>query len=287
MAHQPLQSTWTLLERILLVGTLVALSFVDGRASAQGRGPQAPIPPEPYPWGYGYGAEQPDSKGSGSRGDTGSGGGGAAGSPANDDGRQKVRPGSGPICGSWRFGIQHCELPIKPPPGPADGAPRVPTVSPVQLAQQAWRRLPIPIPEVATAPPRGSDGLVGLSEWFWVTNWDSQHSRVQVGEVWAEVTARPTSLAISPGAGQSLVTCNGPGTAYDRRRPADGQRSDCSHTYGRSSAGLPSSAYQVTATVTWGGTWVGTGGAGGALPALSRSTRFPLRIAEGQAVTGG
>src|SRR5437868_4787719 len=209
MAHQPLHSTWTLLGRILLVGTLGTLSSVGGQASTQVRGPQDPIPPEPYPWGYGYGAEQPGSNGPGSKGGTGSGGGGGGptGSPANGDGGQKTGPGSVPICGSWRFGIQVCE-PIDLPATPADGAPQAPAVSPVQLAQQAWRRLPIPAPEVATAPPRGSDGLVGLSEWFWVTNWESQHSRVQAGGVWAEITARPTSLTISPGAGQSSVTCS-------------------------------------------------------------------------------
>ncbi|WP_344957709.1 hypothetical protein [Actinomadura miaoliensis] len=128
---------------------------------------------------------------------------------------------------------------------------------------------------------------MGLPQWFWVTNWKPLTDRVQAGGVWAEVTARPTSLTINPGSGLPAVKCDGPGEAYDSGRSAEAQRSDCSYTYQRSSAGLPGSAYQVTVTVTWGGTWRGSDGAGGALPALTRSTAFPVRIAEGQAVAGG
>lgn len=73
----------------------------------------------------------------------------------------------------------------------------------------------------------------------------------------------------------------------ERTLSVDAQHSDCSYIYTRSSAGLPSAAYQVTVTVTWGGTWVGSGATGGSLPALSRTTTFPLRVAEAQAVTGG
>jgi hypothetical protein len=189
------------------------------------------------------------------------------------------------ICGMWRMGVQRCR-PITIPNNSA-GTPEAPSVTPAQLAVRAWRRLPIPAPEVATAPPRGSDGLVGLPEWVWITNWSTRTDRAQAGGVWAEISARPTSMTISPGAGLQTVSCPGPGKAYDRSRPADAQRSDCSYTFVRSSAGLPSSAYRVTVTVSWGGTWEGSGGAGGTLPALSRSTTFPLRVAEGQAVTGG
>jgi hypothetical protein len=126
-----------------------------------------------------------------------------------------------------------------------------------------------------------------LAEWFWVANWSSRTGRAEAGAVWAEVTARPARLTINPGAGQPPVSCAGPGAAYDRTRPAATQHSDCFHTYTRSSAGLPGSAYRVTVTVSWGGTWQGSGGTGGTLPTLSRSTSFPLPVAEGQAVTGG
>jgi hypothetical protein len=44
----------------------------------------------------------------------------------------------------------------------------------------------------------------------------------------------------------------------------------------------------VTVTTTWSVSWVGSGGAAGTLPVISRSRTFPLRVAERQAVvTGG
>jgi hypothetical protein len=79
----------------------------------------------------------------------------------------------------------------------------------------------------------------------------------------------------------------GPGTAYDPKRAAAAQHSECSYTYPRSSAGLPRSAYRVQVTVTWGGSWTGSGDTGGTLPVITRTASFDLRVAEGQAVTGG
>jgi hypothetical protein len=279
MAHQQVLSTRTLLRRALLITAICTLVVASvGRPavaiSAIVRGPQ---PPKPFPWGYAFGASQQGHPGN-SRGGSGTS------DVSNRDNGGNGAPLPPDMCGSFKFGIQACTLP-QLPGNPAPAGPGVPAVSPAQLAIQAWQRLLLPRPEVATAPPRGSDGLVGLAQWFWVTNWSSHHDRVQAGGVWAEVTARPASLTINPGAGTSAVTCTGPGTAYDRKRGSAGQRSDCSYTYVRSSAGMPSSAYQVTATVTWGGTWVGSGGTGGTLPALSRSSSFALRVAEGQAVT--
>lgn len=285
MAHQSVRTPFTLL-KYLTVTTVVAsvASITLGRAeTVSAAPPKDPIPPRPSNWGYVYGAEQPGQTGPGSGGGPG---GGNAGGPSGGRGGGASGPAPIHYCPIWRSGMLPCDPPSLPG-APEPDPPAAPQVSPVQLAQQAWRRLPIPAPEVATAPPRGSDGLVGLAEWFWVTNWRSRNDRVQAGGVWAEVTARPTGLTIDPGAGHAPLTCPGPGTAYDRSRPAQSQQSDCSYTYQRSSAGLPGSAYQVTVTVTWGGTWVGSGGAGGALPALSRSATFPLRVAEGQAVTGG
>ncbi|RKS78603.1 hypothetical protein BZB76_0020 [Actinomadura pelletieri DSM 43383] len=284
MAYHSHLSTRTLLGRPLSItatGLAVAMTCAVAPAGvAMAR--QDPIPPEPYPWGYGYGAEKP--------GHGGNSGGGEGGNRAPDPpaGGDEGDGAAGPvtICGAWRYGTDVCGPFTFPGEAPAGNAP-APTVSPVQLAQQAWGRLPIPKPEVRTAPPRGSEGLVGLPQWFWVTNWTSHADRVSAGGVWAQVTARPTSLVINPGSGLPSVSCSGAGRAYDRRLPAHAQRSECSYTYQRSSAGLPGSAYRVTVTVTWGGTWVGSGGAGGALPALSRSATFSLRVAEGQAVTGG
>ncbi|WP_147339382.1 hypothetical protein [Actinomadura spongiicola] len=149
-----------------------------------------------------------------------------------------------------------------------------------------WARLPIPAPRVRTAPPRRKAGLVGLPEWFWVTNWRSLSGRASVGEVWVEVTAVPQRTTIEPGQGHRVVRCSGPGTAYNPTKSAASQRTNCSYVYARSSAAQPGGAYRVRATVLWGGTWRGSDGSGGVLPPLSRSTSLRLRIAEAQGLYG-
>lgn len=170
---------------------------------------------------------------------------------------------------------------------PAAGA--VVTVTPGQLAQQANETLFPPKPQVRTAPKRGTKGMVGLPEWFWIprSQWTSISETARAGAVWATVTASPQRMVIDPGGGIAPVTCPGPGTPYAYNRAAAGQRSDCSVLFTRSSAGLPKSAYSVTVSVVWGATWVGSGGAGGTLPEITVSTTFSLPIAEGHALNGG
>lgn len=239
--------------------------------------PQAAIPPHPHPWGWSFGAHQPGNRGHESHPST-------AHSPASSHRTHGYTPDA---CGAWRFGVQPCHLPAIHAPRPQPTRARV---SPRQLASTAWRRLALPRPQLRTAPPRSSDGLVGLvglPEWFWVTNWSPHTRTARAGSIWARVTAHPRRLVIHPGASQTSVDCLGPGSAYDARRSAAAQRSNCTYTYSRSSAGLPADAYTVTATVVWGGTWRGAGGAGGSLPAVERSTTLRLRIAEGQALTTG
>ena len=163
-------------------------------------------------------------------------------------------------------------------------------LTPVVLARQAYAELAPPQPDPATAPPRGHDGLVGLPEWFWIpaAQWHPLTRRIAVGPVWAEVTATPSTLTFGPGNGLAAVSCTGPGTTYDRSKPASAQQSNCTYTYARSSTGLPGNAYTAGVTITWTASWRGSGGAGGTFPALTRTTSFTLPVAEGQAlVTGG
>src|SRR3546814_11679817 len=82
-----------------------------------------------------------------------------------------------------------------------------------------------------------------------------------------------------------LVVCQGPGTPYDASRPASEQTTDCSYTYGRSSASEPDGAYLVTATVRWNVTWTIVGAPGGGdLGASPRSESAPIPVAERQAL---
>ena len=167
-------------------------------------------------------------------------------------------------------------------------APAGPGVTPAQLARQAQDSLFLPVPDVRTAPPRGRSAVTWLPEWVWVppSRWHPLSKRASAGAVWARATATPRQLIIEPGAGLSAISCGGPGTAYDPSRSAQGQRTNCSYTYRQSSFGQPGGAYRVRVTVVWGGTWVGSGGAGGVLPNISRSTTFALRVIEGQGLYG-
>jgi hypothetical protein len=166
----------------------------------------------------------------------------------------------------------------------ATGAPRV---TPQQLLVQALRELIVPHLQPATAPPRGTDGLVGLPEWFWVPagEWHARSVTVTAGPVWATAVATPTGLAVKPGAGLSPVSCAGPGTAYNSRRPSTQQHTGCSYTYQRPSAGQPDNVYHASLTVTWRVSWTGSGGSGGVLDAaLGVPVGFTIPVAQGEAL---
>lgn len=152
-----------------------------------------------------------------------------------------------------------------------------------ELARRAWAQIAPPLPVPATAPPRGKDGLVGLAEWFWVPSPAQLVRSVRAGTVSATVTARPVQLTVSP-AGLPPLTCQGTGTAYTALLPAADQHTSCSYLFTKPSAGLPGNAYQVTVTITWAATWTGSGGAGGALPDITRSDTFSLPVAQAEAL---
>jgi hypothetical protein len=169
------------------------------------------------------------------------------------------------------------------------------TISPAILAQRAVNQLRLPTPRVGR-DPRGQ-ALVNLAEWFWIApaQWRVLTQRTAAGPEWAVVTARPVSTSWDPGDGSTPVVCAGPGTPYDPSVSASVQSTDCSYTYARSSAGQPRTGpnpndryFTVTVTTTWQVSWVGAGGTSGTLPAIARSTSFPLAVAQRETVvTGG
>lgn len=229
--------------------------------------PRDPIPPKANLNGYGFGAQDDGRPGSSKSGSH------PTGASAPVDESHDIGPHD---CRTLSDDMEVC-TPVRK---------KSAKVSPAELALSRWTRMPIPTPVVRTAPPRRSAGLVGLPEWFWVTNSRPISGRTAARDVWVEVTAKPQSLTIDPGYGHRVVRCAGVGTAYDKSRPASVQRTDCSYTFQRSSAHEPGGAYRVRVTVTWGGTWRGSDGSGGALPPLTRSTSFRLRVAEAQGLYG-
>ncbi|MBW3662713.1 MAG: hypothetical protein KY469_06410 [Actinobacteria bacterium] len=159
-----------------------------------------------------------------------------------------------------------------------------PPVDPTQLRDRAVSRLELPAPQLAMNPPQ--EQVVRIESWLWIDDevWQ-QHSRsASAGGVTATVTATPVRVVWDLGNGDT-VTCAGPGTPYDPALPEAEQTTDCSYTYGHSSAAQPNGTYLVTATVEWEVGWTVTGAAGGGpLPALSTSTTLPVRVAEFQAL---
>jgi hypothetical protein len=178
---------------------------------------------------------------------------------------------------------------------PASDTVPPPVVLAGTLARTLSSRLQLPTP-VAGRSPAGW-ALVGLPTWFWVDpgSWRTLRQRTSVGPVWAEVVAAPVSTTWEPGDGSAPFTCAGPGTVYDQSRPDGLQSTDCSYTYRRSSADQPQTGptdndrfFTVTVTTRWQVTWTGSGGTGGTLSALTRSSSFSVAVAQRQTVvTGG
>jgi hypothetical protein len=184
-------------------------------------------------------------------------------------------------------------LGIYVPPASSNVPPAV--VLAGSLARSVSSRLQLPEPTVGRSPI--GQALVGLPTWLWVdpAAWRVLRQRTSAGPVWAEVVATPVSTTWDAGDGTGSFSCAGPGTAYDRSRPVSDQSTECSYAYRRSSAEQPQTGpgendryFTVTVTTRWQVTWTGTGGSGGTLPELTRSSSFPLAVAQRQTVvTGG
>jgi hypothetical protein len=171
--------------------------------------------------------------------------------------------------------------------GLVSNAAVAPQIPPRLLLVQALGELNVPRLQAATAPPRGTAGLVGLPEWFWVPadQWHARTVTVTAGAAWATVVAAPIGLVFHPGARLSPVSCAGPGTAYDRREPSAQQHTECSYTYQRPSIGQPESVYHASLTVTWRVSWTGSGGTGGVLDAaLEVPVGLTIPVVQGEAL---
>lgn len=162
-----------------------------------------------------------------------------------------------------------------------------PAVPPAVLAQEAARFVAAPAPSIQLNPPAGSDHLVNLESWLWVdpSTWGPRSATASVPNESATVVATPVSVTWAMGDG-AKVTCRGPGVPYDPNRAPEGQRTNCAHTYKRSSAGQPGQRYAVSATTTWSLRWTATGvvTASGTLAPLLRTSTTTLRVAEAQAI---
>jgi hypothetical protein len=201
------------------------------------------------------------------------------------------RTGTGPPSPGYRWDIMTC-------PGSKAGPPDdqlvqvsiktgIPAGGPVVLLKIGIGALTVPALAAATAPPRGSDGLVGLPEWFWVPRgqWRPVSVTVRAGPIWAIATASPTTLSYVPGGGLGSVSCPGPGTTFSRSLPAAEQHTRCACTYPRPSTGQPGNAFRAGMFVRWTVSWTGSGGAGGLITNdYTTGAAFAVRIAQAEAL---
>ena len=218
--------TITLLIAMLVTLGATALSGAT-RANAAGNPGAGGCGASVYPWGYNISCQARRTS-PGSPRNAG---------PASDPGGGVVNMPCAlyPVAGNPTHMLRVCPLPNPNgglryavyPPGIATLVPvgGGPPVTPQELLAWARSQLALPLPTVRTAPPHGTDGLVGLPEWFWVApgQWHPMSARVQVGGVWAQVTAHPARLEVEPGTGTSLA-CRGPGTPYAPRLAASAQQ---------------------------------------------------------------
>ena len=280
------------------VGSALAVLVLAGGIAAAGSGPAAASGSgggcDPYVDGTLIPVPCSSGSGSGGSGGTGGGGGTAVNNACTTVPLDKAQAQSlglawpPPKGESWA--LLEC-LGGATSTGPqavlVNSATGAPAITPQQLLVTALGELQVPYLAPGTAPPRGKDGLVGLPEWFWIpgNSWHPRNVTVSAGPVWASVTAAPVSLTFDPGAGISPVSCAGPGTAYNPRKPAAAQHTDCSYIYLQPSTGQPGGAYQASVTVAWRVTWTGSGGAGGVLDAaLSVPSEFTVAVAQGEAL---
>lgn len=170
--------------------------------------------------------------------------------------------------------------------GPCEFDAHRPTPPPPQtIARSILDRTDLPLPGIRTSPPPNKDQLVNLETWMWVENWSRQSASATVAGLSVTVVATPRSVVWRMGTGEP-VRCRA-GTPWNPALREEEQSSDCTFTYGESSANQPDLMYKASATMTWAVTWTASNGESGSLGLASTTTPFRMRVAEGQAVVTG
>lgn len=163
-----------------------------------------------------------------------------------------------------------------------------------ELWVEAVNALQMRGPQIATAPPLSSAGLVGLRTWLWTEQTNPQvwgdlsataDARPQGLNEWVDVQAEPVEIVWDMGEpGREPVHCNHPGEAYQAN--LHHHSPDCGFTYHRPSRTQPDGVYPITAITTWhiqwwvNGTWDGE-------TQLQVGSQTTYRVNEIQVLVGG
>jgi hypothetical protein len=122
------------------------------------------------------------------------------------------------------------------------------------------RALEIPLPDARFSPDATWFQVVGLQSWLWVpeVSWQPVTIEVCLGvAACATATATPLDLRVDMGDGSAVVSCDGPGVAYDTDRDYESQAAvpHCFHVYEIDSGDQPDGTYAVVATTVWNIDW--------------------------------
>ncbi|MFG2885733.1 ATP/GTP-binding protein [Streptomyces sp. NPDC048297] len=162
-----------------------------------------------------------------------------------------------------------------------------PAVDPKAVAQMAIGKMVLKGPAININPKPGGKGLVGMPVWMAVdqspTTYGPNSASATAGGVTVTATAKISRIVWSMGDG-TTVTCNGPGTVYQKSYGMK-ESPDCGHVYEQTSDSMAGGTFKVTATATWTVGWQVAGGGGetGQLTEV-RNSQVALTIVESQAV---
>jgi hypothetical protein len=181
-------------------------------------------------------------------------------------------------------GIERFESVIREPGEPA-------TMDPREAARQVVATMNFVAPHLGLSPYVQSathEGIVNVPIWMWVTDpgqttTGPQTKTATLGGVTIEARGTVERIEWSMGGGK-VVTCEGPGTPFDRSAAAGKSLKDikdsptCGHRYNKTSRCEKGGSYQVSATAFWNVHWTG-GGMEGDIP-LDFTRSLPLRVTD-------
>lgn len=150
--------------------------------------------------------------------------------------------------------------------------------SPWQVRNQAQALLKIPAPEPRAAPSlTESYSIVKIPTWFWTENTELTQTASD-GTLSVSVTATPISTTWNPGDRSLPLICPDGGTPWQEGlKETD---TNCSHTYTKSTAGLPGDALTITTTITWELSWTLDGTDQGTFETFENTTNTSHQVGE-------
>lgn len=144
--------------------------------------------------------------------------------------------------------------------GPPDGWE---ATSPLAgLIVEAFAGMNLRGPDIATAPPLHTAGLVHLPTWLWIEpsdqTWGSaSYTTDPVGGMAVRAEAHARRLVWDMGDGRDARVCadGSPGVAWQPGMDIGQGHGECTYRYLRPSRDEPDGTYQLTTTVEWEVTW--------------------------------